>query len=42
MEEAPTPEIKIDPEGDIEHLKKFEANYKDNMKYQYIREEFIL
>ena len=37
MEEAPTPskpEIKIEPEGQIEHMKKFEAIYKEDNKYE--------
>ena len=34
MEEAPTPETHNEPEGDIEHLKKFEAIYKENIKYE--------
>ena len=34
MEEAPTPETISEPEGQIEHLKKFEAIYKDNIKYE--------
>ena len=35
MEEAPTPELEIiEPKGDIEHLKKFSATYKENIKYE--------
>jgi len=37
MEEAPTPskpETKIEPEGQIEHMKKFEAIYKEDNKYE--------
>ena len=34
MEEAPTPKMKIEPEGAIEHLKKFEAIFKENIKYE--------
>ena len=36
MEEAPTPtpETKIEPTGDIEHLRKLEATYKENIKYE--------
>ena len=37
MEEAPTPskpEMNIEPKGQIEHLKKFEAKYKENIKYE--------
>ena len=34
MEEAPTPQMKIEPEGVIEHLKKFEAIFKENIKYE--------
>ena len=34
MEEAPTPDMKIEPEGAIEHLKKFFALYKQNIKYE--------
>ena len=37
MEEAPTPskpEAKIEPEGPIEHFKKFEALYKENTRYE--------
>ena len=37
MEEAPTPikpEEDFKPEGPIEHLKKFEALYKENIKYE--------
>ena len=36
MEEAPTPETHNEPEGDIEHLKKFSATYKENIKYEII------
>ena len=34
MEEAPTPETVNEPKGDIEHLKKFSATYKENIKYE--------
>ena len=34
MEEAPTPQMKIEPKGTIEHLKKFEAIFKENIKYE--------
>ena len=34
MDEAPTPYMKVEPKGDIEHLKKFEALYKENIKYE--------
>ena len=37
MEEAPTPskpEINQEPKGDIEHMKKFEGKYKENIKYE--------
>ena len=37
MEEAPTPskpETNIEPKGQIEHMKKFEAKYKENIKYE--------
>ena len=37
MEEAPTPskiETKIEPEGPVEKMKKFEAIYKENIKYE--------
>ena len=34
MEEAPTPETVNEPKGDIEHLKKFSATYKENVKYE--------
>ena len=37
MEETPTPskpEMNIEPKGQIEHLKKFEAKYKENIKYE--------
>ena len=34
MEEAPTPETVSEPEGDNEHLKKFSAIYKENIKYE--------
>ena len=37
MEEAPTPSIleeKIEPEGQIENIKKFNAIYKENIKYE--------
>ena len=34
MEEAPTPETVNEPKGDIEHLKKFSAIYKENIKYE--------
>ena len=34
MEEAPTPETVKEPKGDIEHLKKFSATYKENIKYE--------
>ena len=34
MEEAPIPETKIEPEGEVEHMKKFEALYTENVKYE--------
>ena len=37
MEEAPTPsktQINNEPKGEIEHIKKFEANYKENNKFE--------
>ena len=34
MEEAPTPETMSEPKGDIEHLKKFSATYKENIEYE--------
>ena len=37
MEGAPTPlkpEINIEPKGQIEHMKKFEAKYKETNKYE--------
>ena len=43
MEEAPIPETKIEPEGEVEHMKKLRLYIQKmlNMKYQYIKKEFI-